>query len=88
MKVWYPTYVQSKWDIATYLYLAKRIINLSVELSTRIGLAINFDLVWWKVYTTKYNGNIKKGLLSKRYTEIARRFHGVFKKETSTPWCL
>ena len=47
---------------------------------TGIGLIINFDLA--KIYIPKYNGNIEVGLSSKRYNIAARRFHGVFKKET------
>ena len=35
--------------------------NFYGQLSTGIGLAINFDLVWWKIYTPKYNGNVLEG---------------------------
>ena len=54
--------------------------SFSGLLSTGIGLAIIFDSVWWKIYTPKYNGNLVRGLPSKRYNKTARRFDGVFKK--------
>ena len=52
------------------------------QLSTVIGLAINFGLVQWKIYTPKYNGSIEGGLSSQRYNKTARRFYGALKKET------
>ena len=42
-KVLYPTKAQSKNDIATDVYLAERIIDFFGQLSTGIGLGINFD---------------------------------------------
>ena len=44
-KISYPTLAQSKQDITTDIYLAEGIIDLPDQLSTGIGLAINFDLV-------------------------------------------
>ena len=62
-------------------YLEEEIIDFSGQL-TGIVLAINFQLVQSKLYTPKYNENIEGGLSFKRYNKEARRFHGVFKKET------
>ena len=43
------------------MYLEEGIIDYSVQLSTGIGLPINFDLVHGKIYTPKCNGNIEGG---------------------------
>ena len=49
-------------------------------------ILINFDLVYWKIYTSKYNGNIEGGLSSKRENKVSRGFHGIFSKETKVTW--
>ena len=52
-------------DTTTDIYLAEEIIDFPGELSIGIGLAINFDLVWWKIYTPKCNGNTEGGIIWK-----------------------
>ena len=63
-------------------------MDFSGQLGTGISLAINFDLVQWKIYAPKYNGNIEGGLSSKKYKKATRHFYGVFKKETDFSSCL
>ena len=63
-------------------------IDFSGQISTGIGRALDFDVVQWKIYTPKYNGNIEGGLPSKPYNKTAKRFRVIFKKETEFSWCL
>ena len=87
-KVLYPTKAQSKNDIATDVYLAERIIDF-------FWLVKHWNWSWHQFWpctvnhTPKYNANIEGGLYlsSKRYHKAARRFHGVYKKETKFSWC-